>query len=226
MLTGRDPFAHHTELAKLLVAHLSETPTPPSQLVAIGPALDRTVLCALAKRPDDRFPSARAFQHALREALASDARASSPSEVDPRWARTMAIAEPEPMNLGGTVAMVPDRAPVLVPAPPPPTVAQPQNQFVPVGPAPINAPIAGAAHTVGNLTAAPLPSPAVQFPQATPPAPAPAQPAGSPRRARPLLVLFGSSFGFMLLTVLTLLALRSCGVRPVPMGSTNAIGAR
>jgi serine/threonine-protein kinase len=80
MLTGRDPFAHHNGVAAVLAAQLSELPRPPSVVAAqlIPEALDRVVLKALAKRPEDRFTSAAAFSAALRESLA-------PKAASPRW---------------------------------------------------------------------------------------------------------------------------------------------
>ena len=88
MLTGRDPFAHHEGVAAVLRAQVSELPRPPSFVAAqpIPEALDRVVLKALAKRPEDRFASAAAFSAALRESLA-------PRAASPRWDVT------EPMNV-------------------------------------------------------------------------------------------------------------------------------
>lgn len=67
LLTGRDPFSHVDDYLELLEAHLSEAPPAPSTVAEqpIEPALDAIVLRALAKAPEQRFESARAFSDAL-----------------------------------------------------------------------------------------------------------------------------------------------------------------
>lgn len=86
MLTGRDPFQHHIGLFPLIHAHVNEPPRPPSAVArqAISAALDRVVLRALAKKPDDRFCNAEAMTAAL-DALAVRA-------TPRRWERTERIA--------------------------------------------------------------------------------------------------------------------------------------
>jgi serine/threonine protein kinase len=85
MLTGRDPFQHHVGLFPLLHAHVNEPPRPPSAAARqpISAALDRVVLRALAKKPEDRFCNAEAMMAAL-DALS---RTSAPQ----RWAQTERI---------------------------------------------------------------------------------------------------------------------------------------
>jgi tRNA A-37 threonylcarbamoyl transferase component Bud32 len=67
LLTGRRPFTGTVQAIAYKICH--EEPVPPSTLsgLALPPAVDRLVATALAKRPEDRFPSARAFHEALRE---------------------------------------------------------------------------------------------------------------------------------------------------------------
>ncbi len=67
LLTGRRPFTGTVQAIAYKICH--EEPVPPSTLsgLALPPAVDRLVATALAKRPEDRFPSARAFHDALRE---------------------------------------------------------------------------------------------------------------------------------------------------------------
>ncbi|MGE0712372.1 MAG: serine/threonine-protein kinase, partial [Planctomycetota bacterium] len=75
LLTGRPPFLARDVLG-LIAQHLYEEPHPPSEVApeaALPPALDAVVLRALAKRPDERWPSAQAFSEALDEALAASA---------------------------------------------------------------------------------------------------------------------------------------------------------
>lgn len=64
MLTGRVPFAsaRPSEVVRL---HLEEPPRPPSDLAPLSPGVDRLLLQALAKHPEDRFPSALKLRLAL-----------------------------------------------------------------------------------------------------------------------------------------------------------------
>ncbi len=74
LLTGRPPF--EGDLATVTQAHLNQP--PPSMRAtnpAVSPALDAVVMRALAKKPDDRFPSVTAFADALRAAAAIPAAA-------------------------------------------------------------------------------------------------------------------------------------------------------
>jgi len=58
---------------------LHEQPVPPTLLnPLLGPAFDRVLARALAKRPDERYPSAEAFRDDLRRALDGDTLAPSP----------------------------------------------------------------------------------------------------------------------------------------------------
>ncbi len=67
-LTGQPPFTG--EMPQLLRQHLSVAPAAPSTLrPGLPPALDAVVLRGLAKRPEDRFPSAGALADAARDAL-------------------------------------------------------------------------------------------------------------------------------------------------------------
>ncbi|HLL23051.1 MAG TPA: serine/threonine-protein kinase [Kofleriaceae bacterium] len=72
MLTGITPFARSSDIFE---AHLREPVVPPSLRAPeqqISGAIDRLVLRALSKSPDDRFPSARDFATALDEARAAE----------------------------------------------------------------------------------------------------------------------------------------------------------
>jgi serine/threonine-protein kinase len=55
MLTGHRPFARITSPAAMMTALLTQTPQPPSVLVAIPPALDRIVMRCLEREPEQRF---------------------------------------------------------------------------------------------------------------------------------------------------------------------------
>src|SRR5690606_7819183 len=61
LLTAQPPFTHPEPLV-VVTRHLTAPPRPLRELVADVPAaVEEAVLRALAKSPDDRFPSAEAF---------------------------------------------------------------------------------------------------------------------------------------------------------------------
>jgi serine/threonine-protein kinase len=75
MLCGRPPFAAKSEF-ELMVAHVKETPKPPSAFYAgLAPALDAVVLQALSKEPAQRYATCAEFA----EALTAASLAPSPS---------------------------------------------------------------------------------------------------------------------------------------------------
>jgi serine/threonine-protein kinase len=71
LLTGRGPFDDCGDIAKVLDAHATKPPTPPSQLTKayIPPELDAAILKGLAKDPNDRFQTADEFEQNLRGTL-------------------------------------------------------------------------------------------------------------------------------------------------------------
>src|SRR5690348_9830160 len=118
-LTGERPFAGSTTTTMQKV--LKEEPLPPSTLnVQLPPAIDAVVRKALAKRPEDRYATARDFAQALQGAVRT----------------TVARQDPE----ATVVAPIPEAASAPRPSPaaptPPPTPAR-------AAPAPL--PIADAA---------------------------------------------------------------------------------
>ncbi len=65
LITGRPPFLGEGT-GDLIIAHVTEAPTPPSQLVTgLSPELDALVLRCLAKHPDARFQSMVELAQAL-----------------------------------------------------------------------------------------------------------------------------------------------------------------
>jgi eukaryotic-like serine/threonine-protein kinase len=65
LLTGRKPFEAEDSFS-LMRAHVEEVPAAPATLAkGIPLELDAAVLCALSKRPEDRFATAAAFRDAL-----------------------------------------------------------------------------------------------------------------------------------------------------------------
>jgi serine/threonine-protein kinase len=82
MVAGRAPFDHYTALYELAQAHAAEPPEPPSRYAKqpIPPELERVILKALEKRPEDRFQTAAELADAL--ALASEP-AGAPGPIAP-----------------------------------------------------------------------------------------------------------------------------------------------
>ncbi len=69
MTTGVTPFRGDS-LMVILFQHLQEMPTPPALINPhIPPALSEVILKSIAKKPEDRFPSASAMTTAVAEAL-------------------------------------------------------------------------------------------------------------------------------------------------------------
>lgn len=68
LLTGRPPFQGNP--MQLMYAHVNTIPQPPSSLNPhLTPAIDAILLCGLAKKPEERFPSVAAFASVLQQAL-------------------------------------------------------------------------------------------------------------------------------------------------------------
>ena len=87
LITGTVPFQSNTPIATM-TAHLVEQPEAPSRRAPeapIPPALEGLVMHALAKRPGERYPGARAMAAALRSALAdpSDTNSIHPPAAAP-----------------------------------------------------------------------------------------------------------------------------------------------
>jgi serine/threonine protein kinase len=117
MLTGTVPFKRELPIA-VLYAHLS---TPPPALTSIRtdlpPAVDDVLGRAMAKSPDERYPSCADFADALRDALGLDP--YDPSRAAPTPTMPMTTFEAQ-----GSLAQVPPAqappAQVSLPAPPVP----------------------------------------------------------------------------------------------------------
>jgi serine/threonine protein kinase len=113
LLTGRVPFQSESPTAVML-AHVTQPPTPPSQLNPnISKAVEAVVMRALAKRPDDRFQSAGLLAQALAQA------AGQPAQVPVFIPPTVQVFEPRqtppPVPPVGTRSATPP--PTQVPAP-------------------------------------------------------------------------------------------------------------
>jgi len=70
LVTGQYPFRAET-MTDIERQHLEAPPPRPSKAAAVPPALDAVVLRSMEKHADRRFPSAKAFLEALREAVGS-----------------------------------------------------------------------------------------------------------------------------------------------------------
>jgi len=71
LLCGRPPIQRPSDY-EIIEAAIRERPVPPSKLAphaGISPALDEVIMRALAKRPDEREPTARAMADALEVAI-------------------------------------------------------------------------------------------------------------------------------------------------------------
>lgn len=110
MLAGRPPFRLEGESdtpIALALRQIRETPPPPRAFnPALSPALEAVVLRALAKRPDDRYPTGAALVEAARAATATHS-----------GAPTVPVAAPLP---GPATLPASGPPPALVPPPVPP----------------------------------------------------------------------------------------------------------
>jgi eukaryotic-like serine/threonine-protein kinase len=85
-LTGQKPFeGTQWALAKKII---QDDPVKPSKLVQVPPEIDRVIARALAKKPEDRYQSARSFADSLKRILEG-----KPPE-DPNEVRTQPVAAP------------------------------------------------------------------------------------------------------------------------------------
>ncbi|HEY1342579.1 MAG TPA: protein kinase [Bryobacteraceae bacterium] len=97
MLSGRAPFASASQF-ELMLAHVNQTPAPPSSVNPAVPAeLDAVVMKAIAKAPDQRYQTAEEFRTALDEPAAHVG------------------AEPEPEACSAPIEEIPPRVIVLAP---------------------------------------------------------------------------------------------------------------
>ncbi len=189
LLTGDRPFEGN--LSSIMHKALTIEPPAPSILSATAPrGLDAVVARAMAKRPDDRYPTAAAFMDAIRTAMAAPGPSFDPaSDADsdatvfsppPRTAPVVAApaaAPPRrsrvPLMAGGAAAVV---------------IAAGAAAFVFVGSGSKDAPHAQLAAVVPPVVTAPAPLvvPASPPPSPVPPPQAAAVPApAAPSRASP-----------------------------------------
>ncbi|HSU43881.1 MAG TPA: serine/threonine-protein kinase [Casimicrobiaceae bacterium] len=137
-LTGERPFAGSTTTTMQKV--LKEEPLPPSTLnVQLPHAIDAVIRKALAKRPEDRYASARDFAQALRTAI----RATEPVRHDADATMPNLAAPPAPaVAIAGVPAAT--TTPHTAPASAVPPPAAPPPAAPPPAAASIGAPVARA----------------------------------------------------------------------------------
>ena len=120
-LTGRPPFAEHSGTA-IFRAHLLETPPKVTARRPDLPAsVDSVAERALAKRPEDRFPTAGALAEALRQALrgvgTDQTQSIKPTVIAAAEQRLRAELRPDPPTQTGPAIPAPQAT--LTPQPPP-----------------------------------------------------------------------------------------------------------
>jgi serine/threonine protein kinase len=106
LLAGKGPFQDIKSLAELLRAHAVVNPPPPSKVAPqlIPPELDRVVLKAIAKKPDDRYQDAAAFSTDLAQMMD---RVKKPV----RWEHTEPLASsPKAQRIAEVARQVMERA--------------------------------------------------------------------------------------------------------------------
>ncbi len=117
LLTGRPPF--QGGLSQGMYQHFHTPPPPPSVFNPRIPGeIDAVLLRALAKRPDERFPSISAFARAFQEAVQHASAASAPATWTGSDIRaTLAISTTEALSGASRTLTLPGGRSVTVPVP-------------------------------------------------------------------------------------------------------------
>src|SRR3954465_6862096 len=120
-LAGQPPFPRERDV-EVLYAHIQD---PPPRVSAVrpdlSPALDDVIVKAMAKKPEDRFPSSRAFIDAAGPMVGEPAPAPGPPPPPPIGVPVPPAAE------GGPPPPPPGPQPLAEPPPPPGAVAGPSD---------------------------------------------------------------------------------------------------
>jgi serine/threonine protein kinase len=110
-LTGRPPFRRDT-VAATITAHLRDTPPRPSDTPGVPAEFDRMIARALAKRPEDRYPSAgdlgrAALAAARSEPITEEERSVARGPAAPASPSAVRLESPErPVRPSGAAAML------------------------------------------------------------------------------------------------------------------------
>ncbi|HYO58939.1 serine/threonine-protein kinase [Archangium sp.] len=83
LVTGRLPFVERSLTALLLAHQTKQPPSPASLNPGVPPALSSVILRALAKNPEDRYPSASTMRGALQGALDRGRSPAGPARTPP-----------------------------------------------------------------------------------------------------------------------------------------------
>ena len=130
-LTGEKPFAG--QLTTIMHKVLKEDPIAPSELnVQVPSVFDGVIRKALAKRPEERYQSAKEFVAALAAALSGKAAAHEDATVVNAGASEDST---QVFNESTVAYQPPAAAPAYAPPPPPPSAAAPAYQAPPPPPA-------------------------------------------------------------------------------------------
>jgi outer membrane biosynthesis protein TonB len=118
-LTGHVPFDRDSDVAKMW-GHINDPPVAPSSVVAgLPPELDAVVLRAMAKEPDERYPSAGDLGRAAL-AAAEGREPEAPERMVAVGEAAPAGAEPEPTIPKAPTTAAAAEPPTVAPPPPPP----------------------------------------------------------------------------------------------------------
>ena len=170
-LTGRVPFLKDVDAA-VIWAHVEEPPTPPSVVRPELPrGIDDVIARALAKDPNDRYPTAHEFVNAARAALEvlPQSSATTSSEVGAALSSQTVLtggSAPRSMPLPSDVGQVPGTSPEVG-----------ESQAPPPGSSP---PLAARASDGGGFGGVREPSPGTQPPPSQPPPSEPREVLGGP----------------------------------------------
>ena len=118
MLCGRPPFESRSQF-ELMMAHVNQSPAPPSRLHAMLPQfLDAVVLKALAKDAGDRYPSAAAFADAIAQIAGRES-----LEPEPPAAPSAGVVRSAPAHMAPEAAPAPPATSIPSSVPPPQVAA-------------------------------------------------------------------------------------------------------
>ncbi len=108
LLVGRPPFTGESAVS-IAYQHVSEMPTPPSQVDSgVSPEIDAVVLRALAKRADDRYQSAAEFRGDVERAIAGSPVTAAVPTITPDYTQQLAPVEAAGSGDGGYSGYSPD----------------------------------------------------------------------------------------------------------------------
>ena len=117
MVTGRVPFEAETPMA-VVVKHITEPlPLPHNISPNVPEAVERVIMKALAKNPDDRYETAGKMAAALRKVIAGLDTAVAEAAPLPPVAAAGPVAAPTILEEGGATQVVP--SPMVAPPPKP-----------------------------------------------------------------------------------------------------------